>query len=261
MKARVLFTLALIPLSATIYPLNADHIKFELLPTAVQQTINRSKGNDTLGEIDRETRDGKTVYEVEFPRDGANPKLVIAENGTIVEDQRASRGTTAASQPGIALGDLPEPVRRTIHEESRGRTIADIDLETWDGQQVYGQQVYEVEFEQPGRNAQIHVLQNGSLVRDERVGTGVAGLFPGTQLEDLPLAAQKTIKDQAGSGKIKDIDKETRDGQTVYEVQLDKAGQDINLYVDAAGKVVNASDLAAGAPSAQVRIGPRARKR
>jgi uncharacterized membrane protein YkoI len=176
--------------------------------------------------------------------------LVVTENGTILEDERASRSTTTVSKPSVALGDLPNPVRKTVNEESRGRAVVDIDQETWKGQAIY-----EVEFEQPGRNAHIYVSQNGSLVRDERVGTGVAGVYLGTQLEDLPMPAQKTIKEQAGTGRIDDIDKETRQGQTIYQVRLERDGRDIQLYVDAAGKVITESDLAAGASAAQVLTG------
>src|SRR5205823_180422 len=37
------------------------------------------------------------------------------------------------------------------------------------------------------------------------------------KLEDCPKPVQDTLKKQVGSGTIKDIDKETEDGKTVYE--------------------------------------------
>src|SRR4026207_105097 len=66
----------------------AEKITDTQLPPAVQRTLQQQKGTDTIKDIERETRNGRTVYEVELNRTGLNPKIVIAEDGSLVRDAR-----------------------------------------------------------------------------------------------------------------------------------------------------------------------------
>jgi len=45
------------------------------------------------------------------------------------------------------------------------------------------------------------------------------------QMSSLPDAAQKTIKDKAGSNEIEKIEKKTEEGKTVYEAVVNKNGR------------------------------------
>jgi uncharacterized membrane protein YkoI len=56
------------------------------------------------------------------------------------------------------------------------------------------------------------------------------------QMSSLPEAAQKTIKDKAGSKEIERIEKKTENGQTVYEAVVKKSGKEWSIEVDANGK-------------------------
>ena len=56
------------------------------LPRAVQRTIKQRVPNARIEDIDKETRTGRTVYEVTFENPGKNPKLHVAEDGTIVQE-------------------------------------------------------------------------------------------------------------------------------------------------------------------------------
>jgi len=56
------------------------------------------------------------------------------------------------------------------------------------------------------------------------------------QMSSLPDAAQKTIKDKAGSNEIEKIEKKTEEGKTVYEAVVKKAGKEWSIEVDANGK-------------------------
>jgi uncharacterized membrane protein YkoI len=249
----------------TFSSLIAQEVKPADLPDAVHRTLGDVKGADLVKEIKKEVRDGKTVYEVEFDRRGLNPKIWIAEDGSIVRDTR--RGTTANPTTGrkvedyvpplsrfrsLEVRDVPEPVQQTIREQAAGREVADIDRETWDGKVVY-----EVEFAQTGRNAQIHVTEDGVMVRDNRVGTGLPGIFLGTQLEDTPASVQETIKREAGNRQIVDIDKERRTGSIVYEVEFRDVGRNVELHIAENGTIVQDSRKAegVGSPDAQSQTG------
>src|SRR5262245_21670820 len=172
-KAAMIAVLAGLSLSAL-----ADKVNYGQLPQAVQKTLSASRGTDQVKNIERQTKDGKTVYEVEFDRPGLNTRVLIAENGSIIQDTRkpaAEGDRLPRTEPGflppltrvpsLQISDVPEPVRKTVEQQAAGRSVADIDREMWNGKTVY-----EVEFDQAGRNAQIHVAEDGTIVRDARAG-------------------------------------------------------------------------------------------
>jgi len=56
------------------------------------------------------------------------------------------------------------------------------------------------------------------------------------QMSSLPDAAQKTIKDKAGSNEIEKIEKKTEEEKAVYEAVVNKNGKEWSIEVDANGK-------------------------
>ena len=230
--------------------INADKVSFNDLPASVKETIKAQRGAAPIKDIERVTKEGRTWYEVEFNQPGTNPKLRVAADGTVMPETKPGLGERVdravdrfKRTPSMKLADVPEPVRKTIQMEAKGREIADIDRETWKGRTVY-----EVEFAQTGRNAQIHVAEDGTIVKDDRAGKGLKGLFMGTQLEDTPPAVQATIKREAGTREIADIDKETRSGRTVYEVEFKQPGRNVELEIAEDGSIVRDSRNMGTAP-------------
>jgi hypothetical protein len=68
-------------------------------------------------------------------------------------------GPAAARAEDVSIDQVPPAVRATIEREALGGRIDDIERETKDGRVVY-----EVEFEQGGRDYEIHVAGDGSLL-------------------------------------------------------------------------------------------------
>ena len=58
------------------------------------------------------------------------------------------------------------------------------------------------------------------------------------QLKDCPEAVQKTIKKEAGSGKIREIEKEQEGGKTVYEAEVVIDGKEYEITVAEDGKLL-----------------------
>jgi len=259
----------------------ADKVTETQLPPAVQRTLNQHKGSDAIKDIERETKNGRTVYEVEFNRTGLNPKLVIAEDGTVVRDAREPNDRSAnatrrdsdtrvnepsAGAPRIAtmrVDDVPPAVRKTIEQHAAGRKVADIDRETWNGKPVF-----EVEYDQSGRNEQIFVAEDGTIVKQEgkvrppdSKAETIKGPMIGTRFSDTPPAVQATIKREAHGAEIADIDKERRDGRVLYEVEFKDPGKNREIHVAEDGSVVpdNHRGRAVGAPGSapQTRTGTR----
>jgi uncharacterized membrane protein YkoI len=262
-----------------------DKITETQLPPAVQRTLSQQKGSDAVKDIERETRNGRTVYEVELNRTGLNPKLVIAEDGTVVRDARdrnnpnpdTTRSTTRVNEPvagtharvaTMRVEDVPPAVAKTIEQHAAGRKVADIDRETWNGKPVF-----EVEFAQTGRNEQIFVGEDGTIVKQEGkirppgANTGatgsntetIKGPMIGTRFSDTPAAVQAAIKREARGAEIADIDKENRDGRVVYEVEFKDPGRNREIHLAEDGSVVpdNRDVRGIGAPGSapQTRTG------
>ena len=170
-------------LSQGLSNLMADH-RLEDLPPAVQKTIREQSGGQKIADIDRETRTGRTVWEVEFEKDGRNTEIHVGEDGTLIPEAgllgrtdstvatRPGERTTAAGTPagtqtgrsGLAMGtrweDLPPAVQQKATQFGGKEKVADIDRETEDGRVVY-----EIEFKREGRNLEIEFGEDGSIVK------------------------------------------------------------------------------------------------
>lgn len=222
------------------------------LPAAVQRALSESSKGEPIKTINRRVIDGRTVYDVELERDNAlNPRFRITEDGVVIAgtgqpvlDATAAPVTSfdgvavPSFDPMIPVETLPPAVRETIKREAAGRQIADIDRETWQGRTVY-----EVEFKAVGRNPQIHITEDGTIVKAEQprgeLGTTIRSLFMGTQLEDTPPAVQETIRREARDRSIRDIDVERRTGQRIYEVEIDDGRNVFQIHVAEDGRILH----------------------
>jgi hypothetical protein len=73
--------------SATAFPVAAwaDRVAIETLPAPVRATIERETAGGRIKEIDRETKKGQRVYEVEFIRDNREQEIYIGEDGAVIK--------------------------------------------------------------------------------------------------------------------------------------------------------------------------------
>ena len=53
---------------------------------AVQKTIRREEPNAPVASIRKHVKDGQVVYDVSFKEKGLNPKMTVAEDGTLLKD-------------------------------------------------------------------------------------------------------------------------------------------------------------------------------
>ena len=76
------------------------------VPPVVRQTIRREAGGYKIAEIEKATRNGRTVYEVDIERDGKNRELHVAADGTVMNDtDRNAIGAPAANERGQRKND------------------------------------------------------------------------------------------------------------------------------------------------------------
>lgn len=75
---------------------------------------------------------------------------------------------------------------------------------------------------------------------DQNVLTG--GPIVGTTLKDLPLPVRDTLKQRAPTAEVADVDKEVRDGKTVYEISFSEPGKNPKLIIRQDGTVVSGAE-------------------
>jgi len=164
------------------------------------------------------------------------------------------------------LEELPQAVQKTIREQAgAGQKIADIDREDRTGRTVW-----EVEFEREGRNTEIHVGEDGTLVPEEnrlfgrstdpattrpgertpaagtpagtQTGRSVIALAGGTRWEDLPKAVQDKASVYGGKEKVADIDREERNGKVAYEIEFRREGRNLEMLIGEDGNLLESND-------------------
>ena len=59
-------------------------------------------------------------------------------------------------------------------------------------------------------------------------------------MTELPVAVQKTIQDNLGGGTVTQTEKETKDGKTYYEAEVQKSGgEKVEIKVAEDGKLID----------------------
>jgi len=228
----------------------ADKVPLTQLPDAVQKAIKQHSQGETLEYVDRESKNGQTVYQAEFKREGLNRRVTFAADGTMLPDQGVTARARSAldRQPSMALNDLPATVQKTVKDQQAGREIADIDQEMWNGKVIY-----EVEFKEKGPNSRMHIASDGSIVVDKEKRQGA---YFGAQLSETPAAVQATVKRVVSTAEIEDVDRETKNGRVVYDVEVKQEGLNRHLQIAEDGTLLADSNTRDGRG-----IGERVRER
>jgi uncharacterized membrane protein YkoI len=142
---------------------------------------------------------------------------------------------TSASASGdeIKLSDCPAAVQKTFQREANGAKIEEVEKETEDGDTIY-----EAEVTIDGKEYEITVAEDGTLLQkaldedDEDDEVEV-------KLSDCPAAVQKTLKREANGADIEVVDKETKDGRTIYEVDVTIDGKNYEIRVAEDGILIS----------------------
>jgi hypothetical protein len=63
---------------------NETKVQLSQVPQAVQTTLKEESHGATIATVDKETDDGKTIYEADVDIKGKNYEIKIAEDGTLI---------------------------------------------------------------------------------------------------------------------------------------------------------------------------------
>lgn len=216
------------------------------LPESVRKTVKAQQGDNKIARIEKETRDGQTVYQVIIDRPGKNKIVWVAENGSLVTGAAGAEKAAAS----LRLNELPKPVRQTFKREAGSAKISDIDKNIENGRTVY-----EIEFTRAGKMDELFIHEDGTIaqatVSQENSDSTASAPSSNANRFDRPLAATKKVNfndvpeavkqtafAQAGSNRIEDAEQGTLDGRVIYEIAFKKDGQHNEVRIDKNGSIV-----------------------
>ena len=135
-------------------------------------------------------------------------------------------GTALASEKKVKMKDLPEAVRKTVQEQSKGATIRGLAKEVEDGMTFY-----EAELTVNGHNRDVLIDRTGAVVEiEEQVA-----------LSSLPAEVKATIQKAAGKGKITSVESITKNNTLeAYEAHVNTGGKKSEIKVAPNGTLINA---------------------
>src|ERR1041385_1387424 len=141
--------------------------RFNELPPAVQKTVRAQAPQAEIADVSHKTDNGIEVYEIQLREGDRNPRIVVAADGKLVSTDMArpagavERLLTPTGATGTKFSALPEKVQKTIQSTAPGGQIANISRQEKDGRTIY-----EIEFQEKGKNPSIRVAEDGTLVQD-----------------------------------------------------------------------------------------------
>lgn len=184
-------------------------VPFAGMPAAAQSAIKMLVGDGSLESIDKNLDDLEINYDIEVAaKDGSEKSFTIADDGTLLSQ-------------AVALTDTPDAVQKKIATQLNGGKLDSID-ENFDDTTNFDVEMTAKD----GGKTSFTVEMDGNLSSRE------------VTLNEIPPAAQRSIKNAIGDGKILRIDRSfARDkGVMPFEVQGRKNGKPFDFSVGPRGR-------------------------
>ena len=143
-----------------------------------------------------------------------------------------------ATAEELKLSDCPNAVQKTLKREANGAKINEVKKEIEDGETTY-----EADVTIDGKEYEIVVSEDGTLLEkaleDDEEDDGKESEEVEMKLADCPAAVQKTFKREANEADIDVVDKETKDGKVIYEVDVKIDGKNYEIRVAEDGILIS----------------------
>ncbi|MDB6039443.1 MAG: hypothetical protein JWM99_3284 [Verrucomicrobiales bacterium] len=224
-------------IAAKVTPTPEQPIKASALPQAVLTALKAYGTSGDIQSIELVPLKDRSVYNIRLNREGTLSELQIAKDGTISKntliDPLAPVVTTplpaneVADSAVTAEGriEIPPAVRNTIQAQGGAIQVRDIQLDTVDGKPVY-----KVATQSNGKASTLQISPDGRIINGE--GLAIA-------ITDLPEKVQTAVKDEVGGAIVTGIQKESKNGQPVYNVRYNaKNGTDTHLLLSEDGRAL-----------------------
>jgi uncharacterized membrane protein YkoI len=204
------------------------------LPDAVKGAINALYPDAVIEEVKVE-KEGPKVYEIELRLNGQEFEVTVAPDGTIIEIESE-----------VAIDGLPDAVKAAIAKAIEGAEIKKVEEEVtyWVvtlKKLETPQTTYEVELIKDGKEIEIEVAADGTILKEKVEDKDDDDDEDEEQvsIDEVPAAVKATILKEAQGGTIKEIERETEDGKTVYEAEVIINGEEVEIEVAADGTLLS----------------------
>jgi uncharacterized membrane protein YkoI len=118
------------------------------LPPAARATVDKHIRAAAISKIDKETENGKTVFDVEGTVNGKHVEVTVAEDGALLSTER-----------GVSFDSLPRAVRKAAEKYFGSRADLKASKETESGKIAY-----EIE----GKQVTIKLDKSGKVLEEEK---------------------------------------------------------------------------------------------
>jgi uncharacterized membrane protein YkoI len=132
-------------------------IPLDKVPQVIKDAINGRFPGADVSSVEKETEDGKVVYDVELKHKDRKYEMDILEDGTIIEIEKE-----------VALKDVPEAVTKAVEAEHSKATIKEV-MEVnkvKDGKETPDH--YEITIEKDGKSREVNVSLEGKVLKKEK---------------------------------------------------------------------------------------------
>jgi len=206
-----------------------EKTSLDQVPAAVREALLRLATGGQILEIERETEDGAVLYEAEWVVNGHKTEGKVTASGDLVELEEK-----------VDAEKVPTAVKTVVAQEfPAGATVQ------YEKVMVV---FYEAEGKVDGREKEVLITAMGKLVGQEDEGDDGddddgddddgEDNEEDIALDQIPAAVKATLLAEAKGATIKEVERETRNGQTVYEAEWIVAGQEIEIKVAADGTLL-----------------------
>jgi len=198
---------------------NEEEVSLDQVPAAVKATILKEAGGGTIKEIERETKNGKTVYEAEVIIDGKEIEIKVASDGTLLG--KKAENEEDEEEEKVSLDQVPEPARKALLKLAGEGKITEVEREN-----KHGVVLYEAEWKVNGREHEATVTAEGDLVE-----LAEEDLAPA----DVPGAVKRAAAKIFPNAAALEYEKKMF---VMYEVEGKVKGKKRELLISPTGKIV-----------------------
>ncbi|UCD30125.1 MAG: PepSY-like domain-containing protein, partial [Planctomycetota bacterium] len=196
---------------------NEENVSIDQVPAAVKATILAEAQGADIQEIERETKNGKTVYEAEWNLDGKEIEIKVAEDGTLLKREMGDD----EEEENISLDQLPAEVREALLKLAGNAQITEVERE-----QKHGIVLYQAEWGANGHESEATVTADGVLVELEQE----------LDAKDVPAAVKAAAAKNFPPGVKLEYEKKMI---VMYEVEAKVDGKEKEIMITPVGKVLD----------------------
>ena len=214
-------------------------ISLEQVPDVARARILYEAGRNKLDKkIEQEKEDGKVFYEASWTEKGREVDIKVTADGKLVEKETK-----------LPLAEAPKAVQATVRKVAGKTPVKEVE-HVQAGKRV----MYEAGWQIEDEKIEIEVAPDGKLLNrtvekvkkeEKKEKKKAKDDDDGEEneekvtLDEVPAAVRATILKAVGKNRIKEIEKETKDGRTIYEAGWKAGDQEIEIKVSPGGKVLS----------------------